>query len=154
MRHVQGPHFKLLKEIAKSIPYFCKMDVLKDKTRIDKYLWAVRLFKTRALAAEACDKGRVRISDLNVKAGKAVKCGETIVIHRGPWHQHIRVLALSEKRMSATLVKEFYEDITPPEETERLKLHQAAMSAWNVKSGSGRPTKKDRRQMDDFLGDW
>lgn len=130
------------------------MEHIQGKTRTDKYLWAVRLFKTRALAAEACEKGRIRVADVTVKASRNVKPGEVIVIHRGPWHQHIRVIALSERRMSAALVNGYYEDITPAEELERFRLHQAALAAFQLKRGSGRPTKRDRRQMDDFLGDW
>ncbi|MFN8152699.1 MAG: RNA-binding S4 domain-containing protein [Bacteroidia bacterium] len=125
-----------------------------EKIRIDKYLWAVRMFKTRQLAAESCEKGRVKIADLSVKAARNVKPGEIIVIHRGPWYQHIKVLALIERRVSAQIARDFCEDVTPPEELDRLKLHQAALASWNVKSGAGRPTKKDRRDMDEFLGDW
>lgn len=125
-----------------------------EKIRIDKYLWAVRLYKTRQLAAEACEKGRVKISDIAVKAGRNVKTGEIIVLHRGPWYQHIKVIQLVEKRMAASFVKDYCEDHTPAEELDRLKLHQAAMASWNIKSGAGRPTKKDRRQMDEFMGDW
>ncbi|MBL7922815.1 MAG: RNA-binding S4 domain-containing protein [Bacteroidia bacterium] len=125
-----------------------------EKTRIDKYLWAIRLYKTRKLASEACEKGRVKVGGIAVKAGRSIKAGELIVLHRGPWYQHIRILATAERRMSASVVKEFYEDITPTEEMERLQLHQAAMASWNIKRGAGRPTKKDRREMNDFLGDW
>lgn len=124
------------------------------KIRIDKWLWAVRLFKTRSMASEACDKGRISIGDTAVKASRVVKAGDMIKIHRGPWSQLVKVLALTEKRMSATLAKEFCEDNTPAEELEKFKLHQAAQSAWNITPGSGRPTKKDRRQMDDFISDW
>jgi len=124
------------------------------KTRMDKFLWAVRVFKTRALAAEACDKGRIKIDEQAVKPSRTVKPGEIIIVHRGPWMQHVRVKALSERRMSASAVLEFIEDITPESEKERLKLHQAAMAAYNVGSGLGRPTKRDRRQMDEFMGDW
>lgn len=127
---------------------------LSGKTRMDKFLWAVRIFKTRALAAEACEKGRIKIDAQAVKSSRHVKPGETIVIHRGPWMQHVRVKALCERRMSASAVLEFIEDITPETERERLKLHQAAMAAFNVGSGLGRPTKRDRRQMDEFMGDW
>ena len=125
-----------------------------EKTRIDKYLWAVRMYKTRQLAAEACEKGRVKIGGLTVKAARSVKTEEVIVLHRGPWYQHIKVLALIERRVSPQIAREFCEDVTPPEEKERLQLHQAALASWNVKSGAGRPTKKDRRDMDEFLGDW
>jgi len=125
-----------------------------DKIRIDKFLWAVRLFKTRQLAAEACEKGRVHILQSAVKPARGVRSGEIIVIHRGPWYQHIEVIAVTEKRMSASFVKDFIKDITPEEELDRLKLHQAALASWNIKRGAGRPTKKDRREMDEFLGDW
>lgn len=134
--------------------YFCTVEYASDKIRIDKFLWAVRLYKTRALAAEACERGRVKIADLNVKASRAVKAGETIILHRGPWHQHIYVLKVTQKRMGAPLVKEFCEDRTPAEEIEKNRLHQAAMASFALKPGAGRPTKKDRRQMDDFMGDW
>ncbi|MBK7887103.1 MAG: RNA-binding S4 domain-containing protein [Bacteroidetes bacterium] len=128
--------------------------MVSDKIRIDKFLWAVRLYKTRQLSAEACEKGRVKISENTVKPARAIRTGESIVIHRGPWYQHIKVLAITEKRMSAAFVKDFIIDITPAEELDRLKLHQAALASWNIKGGAGRPTKKDRRDMDEFLGDW
>ncbi len=124
------------------------------KVRIDKFLWAIRLFKTRQLAAEACEKGRVKIADVAVKASRPVKPDEKIIIHRGPWYQHVKVNSITERRMSASLVKDYYDDVTPAEELERLRLHQAALAAWDIKRGTGRPTKKDRRQMEDFLGDW
>lgn len=125
-----------------------------EKIRMDKWLWAVRLYKTRQLAAEACEKGRIRIGGIEVKASRQVKTGEEIVIHRGPWYQHIRVIALNDRRISASLVRDYCEDITPASEIERLKMHQAALAAWNIKGGTGRPTKKDRRQIDEYLGDW
>ena len=128
--------------------------MVSDKIRIDKFLWAVRLYKTRQLSAEACEKGRVKILEITVKPARAIRIGEIIVIHRGPWYQHIKVLAITEKRMSAAFVKDFIIDITPAEELDRLKLHQAALASWNIKGGAGRPTKKDRRDMDEFLGDW
>jgi ribosome-associated heat shock protein Hsp15 len=125
-----------------------------EKVRIDKWLWAVRLFKTRSLAAEACDKGRIRIGDLTVKPSRSVKIGEEIVLHRGPWYQHIKVLDITEKRMGAALVKDFLLDVTPSDELEKNRLHQLAQAAWNIKGGTGRPTKKDRREIDDFTSDW
>ena len=125
-----------------------------DKVRIDKWLWAVRLFKTRSLAAEACDKGRVRIGDLTVKPSRNVKIGEVIVLHRGPWYQHIKVIDITDRRMGAALVKDFLSDVTPADEVEKNRLHQLAQAAWNVKGGAGRPTKKDRREIDDFTSDW
>jgi len=125
-----------------------------SKNRLDKFLWAVRLFKTRKLSAEACEKGRVKIADVAVKAGRNVRPSETIIIHRGPWYQHLRVIQISQHRMGAALVKDYIQDITPEEELEKLRLHQASMAAWNIKRGDGRPTKKDRRDMDEFLDEW
>ena len=122
--------------------------------RIDKWLWAVRLFKTRSLAAESCDKGRVRIGDLSVKPSRNVKVGEVVVLHRGPWYQHVKVLQITEKRMGAAYVKDFLEDITPLAEVEKNRLHQLAQAAWNIKGGVGRPTKKNRREIDGFTSDW
>jgi len=130
------------------------MSLQLEKVRIDKWLWAVRLYKTRSLAAEACEKGRVKIGLTEVKASRMIKIGEIITLHRGPWHQQLKVLQLNEKRMSASMVIDFCEDITPKEEIERLKTHQAAMASWDIKSGAGRPTKKDRRDMDEYMGDW
>lgn len=125
-----------------------------EKVRIDKWMWAVRLYKTRSLAAEACEKGRIKIGILEVKASRMIKPGEIIQLHRGPWHQSVKVLQLQEKRMGASMVKDFCEDITPIEELDRLKSHQMALASWDIKSGAGRPTKKDRRNIDEFLGDW
>jgi ribosome-associated heat shock protein Hsp15 len=126
-----------------------------EKVRIDKWLWAVRLFKTRTLAAGFCERGRVRILDQEVKASRMVKPGDIIVIHLGPFQKHVVVKALSEKRMSASLVKDFMDDITPPEEVERLRIHRLAAASYVVR-GQGRPTKKDRRDLDDFMDfeDW
>ena len=126
-----------------------------DKLRIDKWMWAVRLFKTRTLAAGFCERGRVRIMEQEVKASRMVKPGDLIIIHQGPFQKHVVVKALSDKRMSAPMVKDFMEDITPPEEVERLRLHRLAAATYAVK-GQGRPTKKDRRDLDEFfdLGDW
>ncbi|CAN5512107.1 RNA-binding S4 domain-containing protein [soil metagenome] len=124
------------------------------KVRIDKWLWAVRLYKTRALAAEACVKGRVKMSEIAVKAGRNIKPGDIIELHRGPWHQYVKVLQVSEKRMAASISPLFCIDITPPEQLEKLKLHQLAMASWHLKNGAGRPTKKDRRDIDEYMGDW
>jgi ribosome-associated heat shock protein Hsp15 len=122
-----------------------------QKVRTDKWLWAVRLYKTRSLAADACEKGKVRSGEQTLKAGKQVKEGEIIIIHRGPWTQTVRVVRLTEKRMGASLVSDFMEDLTPETELEKLKMYLAARADWNPRGGAGRPTKKDRRDMDDFF---
>lgn len=124
--------------------------MLTGKIRIDKWMWAVRLFKTRSLAADYCEKGRVKINEQVVKASRSVKIGEVIVIHLGPFQKQVKVLQLTEKRMSAPLVVDFIEDITSLEEIEKFRLHKLAAASYNLQ-GKGRPTKKDRREMDDFF---
>lgn len=125
-----------------------------DKVRIDKWLWSVRLFKTRSLSAEACEKGKVSIADQHVKASRTVKVGDIIVIHRGPWHQTVKVVNVIERRIGAPLVKEYMEDITPEAELEKFRLYQLAQSSFYFKGGEGRPTKKERRDLDDYTSDW
>ncbi len=122
-----------------------------DKVRVDKWLWAVRLYKTRSLAAEACEKGKIRIGEQVLKASRILKEGEILLIHRGPWQQRIKVVTLTAKRMGASLVKKFLEDLTSEIEHEKLKSFLAARAGWELEQGAGRPTKKDRRAMDDFM---
>ena len=121
-----------------------------EKIRIDKWMWAVRLFKTRTLAADYCERGRVKINENPVKASRIVKPGDVIDIHMGPFQKKIKVLQLVEKRMGAQLVKDFFEDLTSEEEMEKLRLYKAASASYNL-TNKGRPTKKDRRELDEFL---
>lgn len=121
-----------------------------DSVRIDKWLWAVRVFKTRSQATEACRKGRVEIGDLPVKPSRDVHPGEVVKVRKPPLTRSLKVLALAEKRMSAKLAADFVEDVTPPEEFEILEM-QKQMN-WNSRDrGAGRPTKKERRKLDDFF---
>ena len=122
------------------------------KTRLDKWLYAVRIYKTRSVAAEACDKNRVQVSGVNAKPSRNIKTGDHIIIHMGPYKKHVKVLQLSEKRMGAPMVVNYYSDITPADEQEKLKAYKAAMASYGVR-GAGRPTKKDRRDLDEFY-DW
>ncbi len=122
------------------------------KTRLDKWLYAVRIYKTRSVAAEACDKNRVQVSGVNAKPSRNIKTGDHIIIHMGPYKKHVKVLQLSEKRMGAHMVVNYYSDITPVDEQEKLKAYKAAMASYGVR-GAGRPTKKDRRDLDEFY-DW
>ena len=115
--------------------------------RIDKYLWCIRLFKSRSLATEACDGGKVKIDGTSVKPSRHIKPGEIITVQQGYIKRAFRVLELLEKRVGAPLVKNYAEDITPPEElakreTERFVSYQSKFK------GTGRPTKKDRRLID------
>lgn len=123
-----------------------------EGVRIDKWLWAVRIFKTRSQATEACRKGHVSIDDMPVKASRDVHVGETVKVRKPPISRSFKVLELTEKRMGAKLVHDFLEDVTPPEEIELLEMQKHMR--WSVRDkGTGRPTKKDRRDLDDFF-DW
>ncbi|WP_319268760.1 RNA-binding S4 domain-containing protein [uncultured Draconibacterium sp.] len=118
--------------------------------RIDKWLWAVRIFKTRSQATEACKKGHITIGDSIVKASREVQVGEIIKVRKSPITKSFKVLALSGKRMGAKLVDNFMEDVTPPEEIELLEMQKHMR--WSTREkGTGRPTKKDRRDLDDFF---
>lgn len=119
--------------------------------RIDKYLWAVRVYKTRTLAANACGKGQVTINGMTVKPSRLVKIGEEIIVRKPPIIHTYRVLALLENRLSAQKVKEYIEEITPSEEFLKLVINRMQKNAIRDK-GSGRPTKKERRQIDRFTG--
>jgi ribosome-associated heat shock protein Hsp15 len=121
-----------------------------EKLRIDKWLWAVRIFKTRSMAADYCEKGKVFINDQAVKASRLIKKDETISIRKGAFMLQFRVLDLSDKRMSAKLAVDFCKDVTPAEEIERMKTFAIAARSYRF-PGEGRPTKKERRALDDFL---
>lgn len=121
-----------------------------EGVRIDKWLWAVRLFKTRSQASEECRKGKVMINDMPVKPSREIKTGETIQLKRPPVTRSYKVLALTENRMGAKLVPEFMVETTPASELEILEM-QKNMSFFNRERGTGRPTKKERRDLDDFF---
>ena len=120
-----------------------------DSTRIDKYLWAIRVYKTRSEATEACCGNKVRINGVNAKPSKAVKIGDVLEVHKGPAALSWKVLQLSESRMGAQLVPDYAEDITP--ESEKAKFHAPKETIVLKRDrGAGRPTKKDRRQLDEL----
>lgn len=121
-----------------------------DSVRIDKYLWAIRVFKTRSDAADACNGNKVKLNGVNAKAAKAVKPGDTIEVRRGSAMLSYRVVRLSESRMGAALVPDFAENLTPLEELEKLKPPKETIVLQRDK-GSGRPTKKERRQLEDLM---
>lgn len=121
---------------------------MEEKIRIDKFLWAVRLFKTRNIAADACDAGKIKIRGVSVKPSREVVAGDEIhATLEGGLHKVIRVKTLLKNRVGAKLVSEYIEDLTPPEEYERVALLQKMMSEKRER-GSGRPTKKERRELD------
>lgn len=121
-----------------------------DSVRIDKYLWAIRVFKTRTESADACNGNKVKIGGFNAKASKAVKIGDIIEIRKGPVLLTYKVLQLSENRMGAALVPDFALDLTP--ENEKAKMHAPRETVLVSRDkGSGRPTKKERRTLDALM---
>lgn len=121
-----------------------------EGVRIDKWLWAVRLFKTRSQASEDCKKGKVLINGVAVKPSREIKTGETIQLKRPPITRSYKILALTENRMGAKVVPEYMIETTPASELEILEM-QKNMSFFNREKGTGRPTKKERRDLDDFF---
>ncbi len=120
-----------------------------NEVRIDKWMWAVRLFKTRSLAAEACKKGRVSIGGSCVKPSRTVRVGDVIEVRKPPVTFSFRVLDLTESRMGAPLVPRFMENITPPEQYEILEMNRISGFVDRAR-GLGRPTKKERRDLEQF----
>lgn len=120
-----------------------------DELRIDKYLWAIRVYKTRTEATDACKGGKVRINGADVKPSKGVKAGDTIVARKGAVVYTYKVLQLIDRRQGAKLVPVYAENLTPPEELAKLR---APVETFFLKRdrGAGRPTKKDRRQMEEL----
>ncbi len=126
---------------------------IKSEVRIDKWLWAVRLFKTRSIAIEACKKGRITIKGITVKPSRMIKLGDVIDVRRPPVVYSFEVLALSENRMGAKLVPEFMRDVTSASQLEILELSKVSGFVDRAR-GTGRPTKKDRRELDQFAEDY
>ena len=127
---------------------------MSEKIRIDKFLWAVRLFKTRNTAADACNGGKVKIHDINVKPSREVDVDDEIhVVQETGLHKIIKVKALLKNRVGAKLVSEYIEDLTPEEEYERITLLQKMRSEQRER-GTGRPTKKERRELDWLKNDY
>jgi ribosome-associated heat shock protein Hsp15 len=122
------------------------------KTRLDKFLWAVRLSKTRSQATELISKGKVLLNDSAIKPSREVKEGETITLLKHSARFQFKVLQVLDRRVGAALVKDYIIDITAPEEIEKLKAYQEAQR--NYRLTDGKPTKKDRRELDRFMDDW
>lgn len=120
-----------------------------ETVRIDKWLWAVRVFKTRTIAAEACKKGRVYVDNNSVKPARMVKIGDVVQVKKPPVTYSFKVIDISQKRMGAKLVSNFMENVTPPEEYEILEMNKIS-GFVDRQRGTGRPTKKDRRDMVQF----
>lgn len=122
-----------------------------EKLRLDKYLWSIRLFKTRTEAAAACDTGKVKFRGSQVKAAKQVHVGDEYEVKTEAKRWRIQVTGLLYKRVAYSEAIKCYLDITPAEEIERLQFQAASFHTGKRQSKIGRPTKKERRDLDDFL---
>lgn len=125
----------------------------KEKLRIDKYLWAIRAFKTRTLATDACKAGRVKLDGQNVKPSREVKINEVYHVSKGAERRVLKVTGLLENRVDAKTAVNFYDDVTPMEETQAFKsmFHTPILKRDR---GAGRPTKRDRREIDELKDDF
>ena len=125
----------------------------KEKVRLDKYLWAIRLFKTRSLAAFACESGKVKQLGSNVKAAKNVTVGDEYEVKTEAKKWLIKVTGLILNRVTYSEAIKYYIDITPQEELDRLQFQASSFHTGKRPSKIGRPTKKQRRELDDFMDD-
>ncbi|MBE6264941.1 MAG: RNA-binding S4 domain-containing protein [Prevotella ruminicola] len=123
-----------------------------EEARIDKWLWAARIFKTRTIAADACKNGRVTIEGVNVKPSRMVKVGETVSVRKPPITYSFKILKTIEQRVGAKLLPEIYENVTAPEQYELLEMTRISGFVDRAR-GTGRPTKKDRRSLDAFISE-
>ena len=124
---------------------------MSEKVRIDKYLWAIRIFKSRSIATEACREGKVKMKGEPVKSSAQVIVGDVIEVTKDGFKLKYKVLQLIEKRVSAVLAKPCYEDLTPEEEINKYKSWFIGKGGPERRDrGTGRPTKKDRREIEDF----
>lgn len=123
---------------------------MSDNLRIDKWLWSVRLYKTRSLAADACRGGKIKLNGESIKPARTIKAGDEISFRSGIITRTVRVIDFPPARVSAKLVAGFMEDLTPPEEYAKAKEAKEFERPFFY-TGKGRPTKKDRRSIDGFL---
>ena len=122
---------------------------MSDTARIDKWLWAARIFKTRSIAADACKNGRVTMGGVNVKPSRSIKAGEVIDVRKPPVTYSFKILKPIESRVGAKLIPEIYENVTDPKQYEILEMSRISGFIDRAK-GAGRPTKKDRRTLEEF----
>lgn len=123
----------------------------KEKLRLDKYLWSIRLFKTRTMAAAACDAGKVKQNGTAVKASKHVAIGDEFEVKTEAKKWLIKTTGLLHNRVAFSEAIKYYIDLTPQEEIERIQFQSASFHTGKRKSKIGRPTKKQRRELDDFF---
>lgn len=129
------------------------MNDVKEKLRLDKYLWAIRIFKTRSIASEACDKGKVKYNGDSVKPARNVHIDDEYEIKTEAKRWRIKVTGLLHNRVQYSEAVKYYIDITPAEEIERLQYQASSFHTGKRLSKVGRPTKKERRDIDGFLGE-
>lgn len=141
----------MLQPIRRQKNNFGKM-AEKEKLRLDKYLWAIRIFKTRAQASEACDKGKVKFNGASAKASRKVTLNDEYEIKTENRKWTIKVTGLLDHRLQYSEAVNFYLDLTPEEEKERLVLQASTFHTGKRLSKIGRPTKKDKRDLDEFMG--
>ena len=122
------------------------------EVRVDKYLFAMRLYKTRTIAADACKKGRITMGSAQLKPSRTFHIGDVFSVRKGPITYTYRIKQLSENRLGAKLVPDYLQDITAPDQLELLELARLAGQTGRDR-GTGRPTKKDRREIETFLSD-
>ena len=127
------------------------MKETKEKLRLDKYLWSIRIFKTRTQAAEACDKGRVKLNGTSVKPSKYINIGDEYEIKAEEKKWIIKITALLDHRVQYSEAIKYYIDLTPEEEKDNLQLQVSSFHTGKRLSKIGRPTKKQRRDMEDFM---
>ena len=120
--------------------------------RVDKYLWAMRIYKTRSIATDACKCGRIKMNGVEVKPSRAFHVGDVFTVRKGPITYTYRILQLASNRLGAKMVPEYLQDITPREQLELLELARYAAQSGRDR-GTGRPTKKDRRDIEQFFSD-
>lgn len=121
-----------------------------ETARIDKWLWAARIFKTRSIASDACKNGRVTIGGVNMKPSRSVKVGDVVSVKKPPITYSFKVLKTIEQRVGAKLIPEIYENVTEPKQYELLEMSRISGFVDRAR-GTGRPTKKERRALDAFV---
>lgn len=138
------------RQIRGDLVFFRVNPAAEPAPRLDKWLWAVRVFKTRSLATDACRAGSVAVNDQPAKPGRNVHAAEIVTVRQGLFTRTLRVVAVPRSRVGAKLVAEFCTDLTPPAEYEKLR-ERSVQQVLAREMGSGRPTKRDRRLLDRLL---
>lgn len=121
--------------------------------RLDKYLWAIRVFKTRTDASDACKGSKVKVNGMEIKPSREIKEGDSICVRKGAVYYTYKVIATVENRQPAKNVPLYAEDLTPPEEYAKLERPKESITIFRER-GTGRPTKKERRQLDELMGNF